>query len=113
MSAERVAFLEQQLALAVAHLREKDATEEACAVKFEALYAERYATLQKAHEQVKQQYKAAEKAMGEYARRYALIRQHMVRVKALDVLANGNLLDHMLDKITSSVNKGPLQCQNG
>lgn len=100
MSAERIAFLEQQLALAVAHLREKDATEEACARKFEALYAERFATLQKEHKQAQQHYKDAEKAMGEYARRYALIRQHMVRVRTLDILARGDYLDHLLDKVS-------------
>lgn len=96
---DRIAFLEGQLALAVAHLRTKDATEEACAAKFETLYAERFAQLQTSSEATKKSYKEAERTLGEYARRYTLIRQHMVRVRTLDILANGDYLDHLLDKI--------------
>lgn len=101
MSAEtdRIAFLEQQLALAVTHLRAKDATEEQCAKKFEALYAGRFAELQAATEMMKRDHKDAEKRLGDYARRYALIRQYMVRIRALDILSNGDHLDYLLDKI--------------
>lgn len=89
---ERIAFLEGQLALAITHLREKDATEEACAKRFEALYAERFAAAKDALEDAKRQFAAA-------ASRYALIRQHMVRVRKLDILASGPHLDYLLDKI--------------
>lgn len=85
------AFLEHQLAGAVAALRSKDATEEACIQRLEVRYQSHHDNLKKTLDEI-------ERRLGVGAERYALLRQHQVQVWALGIAATGEQLDHALDE---------------
>lgn len=96
---ERIAFLEQQLAGAVMHLRQKDASEDACIARLEAFYKERFDGLQAERDRIRESYQESIKQLGLYAMRYDLVRQYTVRIRELDILCRGLALDHELDKL--------------
>jgi hypothetical protein len=95
--AERIAFLEHQLAGAVMLLRQKDATEEACVARFEKLYASRYAAMQEQHDLKMKRLEALGPRLIASAARYDLARQHLVQIWGLGVAAQGEQLDSALD----------------
>lgn len=104
---ERIAFLEQQLTYAIHHLRTKDATEEACTKRLEAQYAQSFSTLRGGIEKRMQELKAMQLNLGGSAARYAFLREHLVRVRDLDITARGKNLDALLDSAIKRANPQP------
>jgi hypothetical protein len=88
---EREAFLEQQFAAAVGLLRHNEANQAACIKRIGDQHEHSIAVMQKAYDDSIAQHKA-------FAARYAVLREHMVRVRDLGILANNEHLDHLLDK---------------
>jgi hypothetical protein len=88
---EREAFLEQQLAAAVGLLKHNEANQANCIKRMGDQHEHSLAVMQKAYDDSIAQHKS-------FAARYAVLRKHMVRVRDLDILANNEHLDHLLDK---------------
>jgi hypothetical protein len=102
---ERIAFLEQQLAGAVMFLRQKDATEEACAKRLEGIYQASFADMRRQLETQAKQVKELEARLGAASTRYSFARQHMVQVWKLGIAASGERLDELLDEQIERMNK--------
>lgn len=102
-----VEFLRGQLAVALAHLATKDATETEVAKRFEGLYSERFDLQKQEMERFKKSWTEELEKCRQYALRYALLRTFLVRVKLLDLLSTGEHLDYLLDKELERRKQGP------
>jgi hypothetical protein len=102
---EQIAFLEQQLAGAVMFLRQKDATEEACAKRLESIYKASFADMLRQLQIQAKRVKNLEARLGADSTRYAFLRQHMVQVWKLGLAASAEQLDKALDEQIERLNK--------
>ena len=97
-----IQLLKRQLVLAVAHLRQKDATEEACAKRMETMYAARFAELQDSLSRMQQSYAALLKRSGVYANNYARLREMVVSLPWIGVTATGERLDEIMAELATA-----------
>jgi hypothetical protein len=98
----RIAFLEKQLEGATTFLAQKDATEAECAARYQKLFEERTLEYQRFFQQGAKEIGAEVERIILLAKRYLLLRNHMVRCRHLDILARGEALDRALDAILSA-----------
>lgn len=105
MSQERIDFLEQQLSAAVAHLRAKDATEEACTSRLNAIAKQAAVEADEKNKRLRSRLKVIETELSASANRYSIIRENQVQVWKLGIAATGAQLDELLDRIIETRNE--------
>lgn len=93
---EQIAFLEQQLAGAVAMLRRRDATEAEAIARLEANFRTLSDQREKTSSEIKSMYRDAAKKFGRDAMRYRLLREQWEHVKDLNAVSMELAVDRLV-----------------
>jgi len=91
--------LRDQLCKALAIIRTRDETTEQIIARLEGQYAAQYEEMKKDRERSRQLFENLKEELRQVSLRYAVLRQHQVRIRSLGVLAKGKSLDAALDSI--------------
>lgn len=93
------AFLKDQLDKAVAIIKARDETTDQIIARLETQYAEQYEEMKKDRERSRKLFEDLKEELRQVSLRYAVLRQHQVRIRSLGILAKGKSLDAALDSV--------------